>query len=125
VTGPRGLGHIVAGILYVLDWTNVGSIPLAIVGASKRLTSDIYGKWTIVNYGRLSCNKIQVEFIIYLPVCILIPGEAMAPPRGDRRQRVQSSLYTNNGGETCRVCDVEPRRGEHPCTGRPSVRQDI
>jgi len=36
MAGPRGLGHIVAGILCVLDWTNVGSIPLATV--AKRIT---------------------------------------------------------------------------------------
>jgi len=77
VTGPRGLGHIVAGILCVLDLTNVGSIPLATVGASKRLPSDMYLIYhdssldikyivlrTFVNYVRLSCNKIEVEFII-------------------------------------------------------------
>jgi len=41
--GPRCLGHIVAGIqLCVLDSTNVGSISLATVGASKRLPSDMY-----------------------------------------------------------------------------------
>jgi len=34
-TGPRGLGHIVAGILCVLDWTNVDSVLLATVGASR------------------------------------------------------------------------------------------
>jgi len=38
----RGLGHIVTAILCVLDWTNVGSILLATVCASKRLPSDIY-----------------------------------------------------------------------------------
>jgi len=38
VTSPRGLGHIVEGIeSCVLGRTNVGSIPLATVGASKRL----------------------------------------------------------------------------------------
>jgi len=41
LAGPRCLGHIVAGILCVLDRTNVGSIPLATVGASKRLRSDM------------------------------------------------------------------------------------
>jgi len=39
MTGPHDLGHIVAGILCVLDWTNVGSILLAIVGAAKQLPS--------------------------------------------------------------------------------------
>jgi len=42
LTGPRGLGHTVAGILCVLDWTNVSSIQLTTVGASKRLPSDMY-----------------------------------------------------------------------------------
>jgi len=41
-TGPPGLRHIVAGILCVLDRTNEGLIPLASVGASKRLPSDMY-----------------------------------------------------------------------------------
>jgi len=41
-TGPRGLSHIFTGILCVLDWTNVSSIPLAIVGTSKWLPSDMY-----------------------------------------------------------------------------------
>jgi len=41
LSGPRGLGHIVAGILCALDWTNVCSILLAAVGASKRLPSEI------------------------------------------------------------------------------------
>jgi len=40
-TGTRGLGHVVEGILNILDRTNVGSIPLAIVDASKRLPSDM------------------------------------------------------------------------------------
>jgi len=42
MTGSLGLGHIVVGILFALDWTNVGSIPLATVGASKRLPSDMH-----------------------------------------------------------------------------------
>jgi len=60
-TGPRGLGHIFAGILCVRDRTNVGSIPLATVGASIRmpyntcLMSCIL--WTIVSYVRLSYIK--------------------------------------------------------------------
>jgi len=37
----RGLGHIVAGILWVLDRTNVGSILFVTVSASKRLPSDL------------------------------------------------------------------------------------
>jgi len=39
--GLWGLGHIVAGILCVLDRTNVGSIPFATFGASKRLPFNI------------------------------------------------------------------------------------
>jgi len=35
MTGPHGLGLIVAGILCVLYWTNIDSIPLATVSASK------------------------------------------------------------------------------------------
>jgi len=42
MTGPAGLDHIVTGILCVIDWTNVDSIPLATVGTSKRLSSDMY-----------------------------------------------------------------------------------
>jgi len=41
VSSPRGLGHVVVGILCVLDLINVGSIPIATVGASKRLSSDM------------------------------------------------------------------------------------
>jgi len=53
----------------------MGSIPLAAVGAYKRLPSDMYliscmFIWTIVNDVRLSCNKIKVEFI-YLFNCIM------------------------------------------------------
>jgi len=40
LTDPRALGHTVASILCVLDRTNVGSILLATVCASKRLPSD-------------------------------------------------------------------------------------
>jgi len=40
MTGHRGLGHKVTGLLCVLDRTDVGSIPLATIGASKLLTSD-------------------------------------------------------------------------------------
>jgi len=67
---PSGLGHIVASILCILDWTNVGLIPT--VGASKRLPSDIYlilcMLWTIiVSYARLSCIKLKAKYIfIYL-----------------------------------------------------------
>jgi len=39
--GLCDLGHIVAGILYILDRTNVALILLATVGAFKRLPSDI------------------------------------------------------------------------------------
>jgi len=58
LTGPRVQGHIVA------------DIPLATVGASKRLPSEmffniVYVIWTILNYVRLSCNQIKVE-VIYL-----------------------------------------------------------
>jgi len=42
MTGPRGLGPIVAGIYCVLDWTSVGSIPLATDGTFKQLSSDMY-----------------------------------------------------------------------------------
>jgi len=43
LTGPRGLGHEVAGIVCVLDRINVGSIPLAATaGASKQLSFDMY-----------------------------------------------------------------------------------
>jgi len=43
LTGPRGrLGHIVIAILSVLNRSNVGSITLATVGASKRLPSDMH-----------------------------------------------------------------------------------
>jgi len=42
LSSSRGLGHIVASILCVLDQTNVGSISLATVGASKRLRSYMY-----------------------------------------------------------------------------------
>jgi len=85
--GPRGLAHTVAGILCVLDWTNLGSVPFAIVGSSKQMPSDMYlisrnviltlspgvnQEWTIVNYVHLSCNKIKVEifnFLILLITC--------------------------------------------------------
>jgi len=50
---PRGLGHIVAGILRVLDRTTASWIPLATVGASKRLPSDTYIKYSVC-YARLS-----------------------------------------------------------------------
>jgi len=42
MSGPRGLGHIVTGILCLLDKTNVGLIPLATVSASNRLPCDMY-----------------------------------------------------------------------------------
>jgi len=42
LSGLCDLGHIVVGILYVLDRINVGSILLTTVGASKRLLSDTY-----------------------------------------------------------------------------------
>jgi len=41
LTDLHDLGYIVAGIYCVLDRTNVGSIPLATVGTSKRLPSDM------------------------------------------------------------------------------------
>jgi len=51
----------------------VSSIPLTPVGASKRLPFDMYGIyyilyviWIIVNYLVLSCNEIEVEFIIFI-----------------------------------------------------------
>jgi len=68
LTGSRGQGHIVATILSVLDRTNVGSISSATVGASEQLPSDMYLIsliwWTIVNYVRLSCNKLKCNLFI-------------------------------------------------------------
>jgi len=55
MTGPRVLGHIVSGILCVPDRTNVGSIPLAIVGTSKRLPSNMYFILCML-YGQYYCK---------------------------------------------------------------------
>jgi len=52
LTAPIGLGHKVAGYLSLIDWTTVSSIPLAAVGASKRLPSDVYLISTML-YGQL------------------------------------------------------------------------
>jgi len=57
-TGPRSLlGHnysrgyfMYLGLGYLIDWTNVGSIPLGTICASKRLQSDMYlGEYRVCN----------------------------------------------------------------------------
>jgi len=67
LSGPRGLGHILTRILCVLYRTNVGSIPLATVGASRRLPSDICLTagilWSIVSYVHSSCIKLKLNLL--------------------------------------------------------------
>jgi len=75
VDWPPGLGHIVAGIYCVLDWTNLGLIPLATVGASKRLPSDLY-LIPCMLYVPLKimcdCHVIELKWNLFIIIIILL-----------------------------------------------------
>jgi len=95
LSGLCDLGHIVVGILYVLDRINVGSILLTTVGASKRLLSDTYLMscmlWTILSYRRLSRITLKqnlfyfIYFIVYL-ICRYLYERIDGRIRGNLRQ---------------------------------------